>query len=547
MDPGTAGALYGVETAVEATAAAAKGIADPTLPLHATFTPLSLPKPFPRSSHTLSIIRGRAYVFGGEITPRNPVDNAMHIFTLPSSSVPDADYRSVSAVTETSSINSNHPGTKGEEEEQLPAPRVGHTASVIGDRIFVFGGRGGKDMKPLEEHGRVWIFDTGTGTWSYLDPAPGSPYPPARSYHASAATEYPPNPKHQQGALKFSLQFNLSEDTAAETSGEHLATAVEYGTLFIHAGCPSSGRLSDLWALDLASRVWVRFADAPGSARGGTSLVTAQERLYRFGGFDGQSELGGQLDVLEPFSSSGPVAAAAAAAKRNENDGAGDAVPFLLLQPVTAEWKSFVFSPTQLSPDKVTTTITTPSQDNDTPPPPPLTDVPGPRSVAGLHVLSTGQGRTYLVLFLGERSPSPRSLGHDAAGAFWDDVWCFQLPTRGAASAARWKDAARWIFGAKDEAKWARVRIAGGGSEGSETDTNDKLLDVDKKDAGPDDVSQSPHEPETGKKGAQGPGARGWFASAMDADVDPSSIFLWGGVDSKNERLGDAWVLSVSA
>jgi hypothetical protein len=41
------------------------------------------------------------------------------------------------------------------------------------------------------------------------------------------------------------------------------------------------------------------------------------------------------------------------------------------------------------------------------------------------------------------------------------------------------------------------------------------------------------------------PGERGWFASAAAADLDEAGIVLWGGLNGKNEREGDGWILKV--
>lgn len=60
-----AGALYGVETLVEGAVALAKGLYDPTLPLKANVKPINDLK-LPRAYHTISIIKGRAYIFGGK-------------------------------------------------------------------------------------------------------------------------------------------------------------------------------------------------------------------------------------------------------------------------------------------------------------------------------------------------------------------------------------------------------------------------------------------------------------------------------------------------
>lgn len=58
--------------------------------------------------------------------------------------------------------------------------------------------------------------------------------------------------------------------------------------ILVHAGCPASGRLGTLHALDLSTLEWSRKADAPGPGRGGTVLARlADGRHLRFGGFAG--------------------------------------------------------------------------------------------------------------------------------------------------------------------------------------------------------------------------------------------------------------------
>ena len=456
MEPGVAAAAYGVETAVEGTAGAAVAIVKSTMPLKANWKRIPTDTILPRSSHSLSIIKNKAYIFGGEKQPREPVDNHVHVFTLQSVNNDEVDYQVIRAKAIT-------------DEGPVPCPRVGHTASVVDDRIYVFGGRGGKAMKPLEENGRVWVFDSKMNQWSYLDPATGSPYPVARSYHAATSTEHPVSTIQEQKVQNPPpAQEQIKTDQTVNPLGGAGSGFDDHGTIIVHGGCPASGRVSDVWAFDIASRLWSQFPDAPGPARGGPSVTLSRERLYRFGGFDGERELGGPIQFLRLTSS--PF---------DDKGGKGE----LGLAPLTGQWESLQ--------------------------PPAGTPMPGDRSVAGLQPVTTGQGRHYLLLFLGERDPS--SSGHEAAGKFWDDAWSFQIQPDGM-TAASFKDATRQFFGAKTaEGTWARVDV-----------------------------------PESSMSGnTEHPGQRGWFASAQGQDLDPCSVFLWGGVLGDNSRAGDGWILTV--
>lgn len=165
---------YAAETAVEGAVGAGIAIAKSTMPLKAGWKRIPITDSLPRSSHSLSVIKGTAYIFGGEIRSREPVGTDIHAISLPASGNTGADYRVIPAAG-----------------AEVPQARVGHTANVIDDRIYVFGGRGGKEMTPLAEHGRVWVFDTVSKQWTFLDPTEASPFPAPRSYHASAVTAYP--------------------------------------------------------------------------------------------------------------------------------------------------------------------------------------------------------------------------------------------------------------------------------------------------------------------------------------------------------------------
>ncbi|KAI9779882.1 MAG: hypothetical protein M1835_004615 [Candelina submexicana] len=460
MDPGTAGALVAgeqvVSTTIQGGAVAGFAVARPTMPITATFSRIPTTVSLPRASHSISIIKGRAYIFGGEIADNDLAGNEMHIVTLPSSGVEDADYRCLPALG-----------------SDVPAPRAGHTASVIEDSIYIFGGHSEKDKPALDEKGRVWIFSTSSNEWSYLDPSPSTPHPPSRSSHASASNEHPIS---HNGALEakkepptYSVE-KLESTLGTKTSriGKTEPDTQPHGTLFIHGGVTSdSSLLADLWAFDIASHTWVPFPDPPSPARSGASLTYTQNRLYRFGGNDGSNPIGGQIDYLEVL-----------IATFDDEGGKGE----MALTPKTGTWETIDF------PDN------------------PLVPGPRPRSLAGLHPVTTGQGREFLLSFFGERE----------SGKYWGDVWSFQLRPQGM-TAASVKDATRQLFGASTgESEWAEAKVLA-------------TEEIEEK----------------GKKTSL-PGERGGFASAAAEDLDRGSIVLWGGISGEGERMGDGWMISVS-
>lgn len=499
-----------------------------------TWQHIDIPQ-LPRSSHSIDVVEGRAYIFGGEVEPRKPVDNDMHVLVLPANSAP-ADYYAVKAKPSPKNFNATSSSIAEEDEEadlhdpltdvslateeepssskpssskgkepatpQVPCARIGHATAVIGTRIFLFGGRGSTEgSSTLDERGRVWIFETKTGTWTYLDPYRTSPIPPPRSYFSAVATDKPRDfeikPLRRTASWKQWAEGDSAEvgipqrpipgNVAAHATDEEDAG---FGTLIIHGGCLADGtRTSDVWAFDIRSSTWKELPSAPGPARGGAALALAKSRLYRFGGFDGTTELGGQLDVLT-----------LSLDEFDDRVSKGEIGVF-----ARGGWESLV-PPTPAAPPAAAleggeeTGKLVPSGENQ--------PWPGNRSVANMELVFGSQGREYLILSLGERDPS--TAGHEGAGKFWDDVWAFQVPPIGM-TAASFADAVWQAMGRKTgEGQWTRIEV------------------------GPYDDDEELDK--------QGPGPRGWFAGAATGDLEEGGVVVFGGLSERNTRLGDAWI-----
>jgi len=145
--------------------------------------------------------------------------------------------------------------------------------------------------------------------------------------------------------------------------------------LYVHAGCPASGRLAALHDYDLVTHAWHKLADAPAQPRGGTVIAAvslspgADLVLIRFGGFAGiqlPQDIPPPLDIYTPSSDT---------------------------------WSTVY------------------------PAPDPEHGCPGPRSVHGLVPFTsvTQTSVPVALLYHGERNAS--SIGHAGAGVFWDDAW----------------------------------------------------------------------------------------------------------------------------
>jgi hypothetical protein len=376
-----AGVLYGVKNVLESAALLAKGVYDPTLPLRATLKTIPQVE-LSRAYHSLSVIKGRAYIFGGRTTGNEDgqqlADNDMHIVILPFSGVDGADYKRVEATGES------------------PPRRYGHRATVIDDRIYVFGGKtDGQD--PVDEHGRVWVYDTVWNKWSHFDPAQGSPVPEPRYRHASVASEHP-----KPRAKKPDPSILPQAPPDPEKMMPDIPSPVTYGTVIIQGGIGKEGTpLNDMWTFDIDSRTWAELPEPNSSASGQPSLALVGRRLYCYSR--------AQMSYLDLTHSS-----------FNDMSGSGE----LGLAP-SGPWSTI---PHATGFDESTH--------------------PGERWGASMTHVTTGQGRHYLLL-IGGLSPSSQPL---------EDIWALQLKPEGM-TAASFKDAARMAIKKNTgEAEWREAK-----------------------------------------------------------------------------------------
>ncbi|KAF3105040.1 hypothetical protein TWF569_009607 [Orbilia oligospora] len=283
-------------------------------PIRGTWTKIAESDRLKRSSQNLAVVGQQVYVYGGEVTARVPIDGALELINFNGSTVTTSTLPNVSPA---------------------PTPRVGGATAVLDGVLYLFSGRGGLAMTPIEENGGIWKYTSSTG-WEFILPKyPSTSFPLGRSYHAATASQ-------------------------AE------------GLIYIHAGCPESGRLSDLWSYNPKENVWIKLPDAPGASRGGSSICCFEEfqsrtiNVARINGYSGTEEIGGIIDIYSPRSHS---------------------------------WERVVFDPNGI-------------------------EGPGPRSVGTLLTVRI-EGKQYLFTMFGEGRPSP--LGHAGAGRMWDDAWIFDI------------------------------------------------------------------------------------------------------------------------
>lgn len=512
MDPGLFAAAYTVETAVEGAAAGAIAIARSTVPLKVRFHRIPSPSPMlARHSHSLNVIKGKAYIFGGDgEAVGNDGDAAMHVVTLPTDlHLGDTDYQKLPAMAKLTKSASSHRERELEEQapsklesgdgdENVPVPRAGHCAAAVGERIYIFGGgrpTGRSDHTappntPLNEEGTVYVFDTTGKNWDVLHPNKDGctdGVPPPRNYASSSSTIHPlPFRKEESGKT---MNDDLMTEEAklrllSRREGETLTATDEqqpegYGTLFLHGGYDSDWNLlGDVWAFDVGSRIWSRWPDVPKSEveAGEGNICCVESRLWRCG--DGFGKVA-YLDLV-----------------RNDFDdmsGKGE----LGVSPKSGEWKIHTFG-VKPGYEELQSNV---EKKMGGKPINAESSFPARRKRAGFIPVTTGQGRDYLLLFMGEQGPRE----------MMDDVWSFQIASE-KKSAAAFKDTVRAMIGrGTGEGQWAKADVM-------KSDKENGMVDV------PKGLSR--------------------FGSCSGGDwLD--GIVIWGGVAPSGEVSGDGWIMTL--
>ena len=128
--------------------------------------------PLSRSSHGVSIIGDRLFMFGGEHEARTPVGSEVWALDLKTDG--GMEWRALKAQGEPPSPRSVITYHNQSVHSQFILPRFGHGQCAVGSDVYIFGGRQGTaiDEKLLND---VHKFDTRTCTWSRV-PVSGGGY-----------------------------------------------------------------------------------------------------------------------------------------------------------------------------------------------------------------------------------------------------------------------------------------------------------------------------------------------------------------------------------
>ena len=400
-----------VETALQGAAVGAIAVSKATVPIHCRFHRVESPShALGRASHTLNVIKGKAYVYGGE-SSYSENDGSMDIMTLPSNlDLHDVvDYQSVKPEPESQRPLEAYSDTEppAATANSIPQPRAAHASTSVGSMLYIFSGRqpNQPSSSVLAEDGIIHSFSTTTNKWTTINPHPtrctsGVPCP--RTYASLTST---PHPLPSQGS-----------DITPSSSG----------TLFLHGGYDANNHLlRDVWTFDVSSRAWAQWPSLPDpgpeDVAGEGQIICMESRLWRVG--DGFGKMYSLAIVRDDA---------------DDESGKGE----LGVSPKSGEWEVFDFGATAAAEgEKEVEEQKGPTSRAD--------ELPLLRKGAGFVPITTGAGREYLLYFMGE----------DAPGSMVTDMWSFQVKSD-KQSLASAKDTVRSKTGFNTgENAWARAEV----------------------------------------------------------------------------------------
>lgn len=175
-----------------------------------------------------------------------------------------------------------HVRPKAPKNDVAPCPRLGHSFTMIGSQVFLFGGLANDSDDPKDNIPRylndLYILDTRPGqpVMQWEKPAfIGTPPSPRESHTAVAYI-----PKNSAIGTSSNINNNSNNGCSSNGTGIPGAKLIIYGGM---AGC----RLDDLHILDIATMTWSspKLSGPPPSPRSLHSASLIDSKMFIFGGW----------------------------------------------------------------------------------------------------------------------------------------------------------------------------------------------------------------------------------------------------------------------
>jgi len=182
-----------------------------------------------------------------------------------------------------------------------PSPRYGHTMVVISNTVYLFGGEDGSLRSPQGELlNDTWAYNGESNEWQIIDAL--NP-PPARKNHAAAVLEDKMYIFYGQGAsgmLSDIWEYDPATNTWTQmpsngasmpTKASHATVNIYEGMFYFYGGRSAGGYPVNPYAYlyDVRSGYWNQRAEHPEGARYGHTTTAFDNKLWVYGGTDGNS------------------------------------------------------------------------------------------------------------------------------------------------------------------------------------------------------------------------------------------------------------------
>jgi len=188
----------------------------------------------------------------------------------------------------------------------VPSPRAAHSCTVVGRKLFIFGGNNHNTL-----FGDLYVLDTETFKWS-MPPCKGTP-PFPRSGHSAVLLKHklvifggggtgkPMNDVHYLDLKTMTWVQPEISGTAPFPRAGHSACEVEANSILIFGGGYSDHVYNDIHLLNMNRLTWSRPADTGNvpCPRTGHSMDATNGIIHVFGGCDSQGQMYNDLYMLD--------------------------------------------------------------------------------------------------------------------------------------------------------------------------------------------------------------------------------------------------------
>ncbi|KAA6400723.1 MAG: putative kelch repeat protein [Streblomastix strix] len=157
--------------------------------------------------------------------------------------------------------------------QRVPCGRAGHTFTLVGSDIYLFGGFG--SQRHLKD---LWVFNAVTLQWREITPKVTQPTSDSNAGEGEETPKELKKDQHIQQRQQERQKQKQLKDQWPTARSAHSAFAIS-NSLFIFGGYAAGNSKDDVWEFDTISETWVRHAAGQNSlSSSGSGELNLQKR-----------------------------------------------------------------------------------------------------------------------------------------------------------------------------------------------------------------------------------------------------------------------------